>query len=198
MPGCNKRYTDPSSLRKHVRTHGHYYRDEEKPKSKVPSTSPPTPTSTVIVHPLRTVVPQSPTKSPSMITSPPILSTQSIITGASLMTTPSLTRLMPVSPMVPTLMHIPNYTSNPLLSSTILTPMSTHTVTAHADNIMTISPTSPMKLELNTDKSSQDPDKCQDGPLDLSTSTQSDPDTEIDVVEQDSANFASSKWELLH
>ena len=32
MPGCDKRYTDPSSLRKHVKTHGHYFK--QLPASK--------------------------------------------------------------------------------------------------------------------------------------------------------------------
>ena len=39
MPGCNKRYTDPSSLRKHVRTHGHYYRGEVLQPAKIPLSS---------------------------------------------------------------------------------------------------------------------------------------------------------------
>ena len=52
QPGCNKRYTDPSSLRKHVRTHGHFYRTGEKSagspprdNNKVVKTSPTSPTS---------------------------------------------------------------------------------------------------------------------------------------------------------
>lgn len=40
MPGCEKRYTDPSSLRKHIKTHGHYFRTlPSNPASKRIKTS---------------------------------------------------------------------------------------------------------------------------------------------------------------
>lgn len=40
--GCNKRYTDPSSLRKHVKTYGHYTRPEPTPTSSATISAPDT------------------------------------------------------------------------------------------------------------------------------------------------------------
>lgn len=36
-PGCSKRYTDPSSLRKHVKAYKHFTNDKENPKQDVQS-----------------------------------------------------------------------------------------------------------------------------------------------------------------
>lgn len=43
MPGCHKRYTDPSSLRKHIKAHGHFITREQQELLKLqpPTKAPP-------------------------------------------------------------------------------------------------------------------------------------------------------------
>ncbi|XP_060063524.1 zinc finger protein GLIS2-like [Ylistrum balloti] len=192
MPGCNKRYTDPSSLRKHVRTHGHYYRENEKQIAKnnksLYLSNIPTPVS-----------PSLTTSSPhGSIHSPPVNRFLPLSPGSILPPSPMPSQLMSVH----NIMHVSSFTSNPLLSSTMLsTPVTTtQTTSTQTDRILSsLSPTSPIKLDLSTDKSSDDQDeKCQDGPLDLTTNTSSETDTDIEVGDREVSNFSTSKWDLIH
>ncbi|XP_069130704.1 zinc finger protein GLIS2-like [Argopecten irradians] len=192
MPGCNKRYTDPSSLRKHVRTHGHYYRENEKQIAKnnksLYLSNIPTPLS-----------PSLPPSSPHpSVHSPPVNRFLPLSPGSIIPHSPMPSQMMSVH----NIMHVSNFTSNPLLSSTMLsTPVTTtQTTSTQTDRILSsLSPTSPIKLDLSTDKSSDDQDeKCQDGPLDLTTNTSSETDTDIEVGDRDDSNFSSSKWDLIH
>jgi len=194
MPGCNKRYTDPSSLRKHVRTHGHYYRENERQLSKTKSAF----SSNIPSAPMSPSGLQHLHHSPShpAISSPPISRLLALSPGSVIPHTLS-PHMLPVHNM----MHVTNFPSNPLLSSTMLSPLvTTQTTSTQTEGMITsLSPISPIKLNLSNDKSPDDSDeKCQDGPLDLTTNTSSEPDTEMDDSDRDNANFPSSKWELIH
>ena len=63
QPGCGKRYTDPSSLRKHVKIYGHLKKNEEQQQvTLIPSPSPPSGSSSLGASP----VPLAPTP-PSLL-----------------------------------------------------------------------------------------------------------------------------------
>lgn len=191
MPGCNKRYTDPSSLRKHVRTHGHYYRSGESDNLSSKSKN----------H-LTQMLPNIPSSVPSHHGLLPLTTV-----------TPPVNRLLPLSPngllpstvspqllSVHSAMNVSNFTSNPLLSSAILTnPVPTQTISTQTDSVSaSLPPGSPIKMDLNgAEKIAVDSEgKCQDGPLDLTTSPTTDSD--IDVGERENVNFTPSKWELIN
>ncbi|CAG2208142.1 GLIS2 [Mytilus edulis] len=188
MPGCNKRYTDPSSLRKHVRTHGHYYREEngKQKSSKVSST-----------------MPQQQPIFPSVKLQIPSVS-QSPTSPVNPLMSMSPNKLMPHS--IPThihplhnILHVSNFTSNPMLSSTILTPSSaTHSTSTQTEGvIISLSPNSPLKMDIGGEKlGNEEDDKIQDGPLDLSTSPSAESD--ILVGHRDSSTFSTGKWELIN
>ncbi|XP_071126704.1 zinc finger protein GLIS1-like [Mytilus edulis] len=188
MPGCNKRYTDPSSLRKHVRTHGHYYREEngKQKSSKVSST-----------------MPQQQPIFPSVKLQIPSVS-QSPTSPVNPLMSMSPNKLMPHS--MPThihplhnILHVSNFTSNPMLSSTILTPSSaTHSTSTQTEGvIISLSPNSPLKMDNGGEKlGNEEDDKIQDGPLDLSTSPSAESD--ILVGHRESSTFSTGKWELIN
>lgn len=181
MPGCNKRYTDPSSLRKHVRTHGHYYREEdEKNRNKIPASlqqqQPIFPVTKLQISP-------SP-MNPMMTMSP-----------SKLMPHNMPTHLHPLH----NVLHVSSFTSNPMLSSTILTHSSaTQTISTQTEGvIVSISPNSPLKVDIGGEKfGGEDYDKSQDRPLDLSTS----PSNESDILtgHREHSNFNAGKWELIN
>lgn len=185
MPGCNKRYTDPSSLRKHVRTHGHHFRegnDKQKFKTSTPLPQPMYPSSKLQLTP--PTMPQTSPVNPLMTLSPNKL----------------MPHNMPLH-MHPlhNILHVSNFTSNPMLSSTILTQASTtHTISTQTEGvIVSLSPNSPLKVDINGEKlGTEEDDKCQEGPLDLSTS----PSTESDILvgHRESSNFSTGKWELIN
>ncbi|KAK3100028.1 hypothetical protein FSP39_013647 [Pinctada imbricata] len=183
MPGCNKRYTDPSSLRKHVRTHGHYFRSESDPTNSRSSctnnnstthhTSLTSNTSnnSTANHLSLSSIPSTKNNQPTQLNG---LASNSVVhqtIGPVLFSVHNL--IQPVA-------------SNPLLSSALLTTgCSNPTRQSHTDNITNISPTSPFKLDLQAGKLSPDEDDKshtdldlqagklspdQDGPLDLTTS----------------------------
>jgi hypothetical protein len=86
-----------------------------------------------------------------------------------------------------------------MLSSTILTQASTtHTISTQTEGvIVSLSPNSPLKVDINGEKlGTEEDDKCQEGPLDLSTS----PSTESDILvgHRESSNFSTGKWELIN
>lgn len=179
MPGCNKRYTDPSSLRKHVRTHGHYYREEdEKNRNKAPVSLP----QHQPVFPITKIqIPSSP-MNPVMTMSPSKLVPHNM--------PPHIHPLHNV-------LHVSSFTSNPMLSSTILTQATQSISTQTEGVIVSVSPNSPLKVEISGEKYvTDDYDKSQDRPLDLSTS----PSTESDILtgHREHSNFNAGKWELIH
>lgn len=181
MPGCNKRYTDPSSLRKHVRTHGHYFREgNEKQKFKL-SPSLPQPQPMFPSSKMQVSSPVSPIN-PMMTLSPNKLLTHSMASH--------------IHPLH-NILHVSNFTSNPMLSSTILMQSSaTQTISTQTEGVVvSLSPNSLLKVDINGEKLEED-DKCQDGPLDLSTS----PSTESDILvgHRDGSNFSTAKWELIN
>ncbi|XP_062569107.1 zinc finger protein ZIC 3-like [Saccostrea cucullata] len=168
MPGCNKRYTDPSSLRKHVRTHGHYFNgenDSKSSKSKSPE--------------LRRSPPENP--------SPPISSNPSPTSVNqklySIPTSCILQQSMPAHYMSPHGI----FPSNPMLSSAVLTGGLQSMSIPAADSLVTVSPSSPIKLDIESDKLSLET-KCQDGPLDLTTSSPST-GSDVDVGDRDGPHF---------
>ena len=178
MPGCNKRYTDPSSLRKHVRTHGHYFNGEndgKTPKSKSPDQgrSPPHNKSPPI---------------PSNISSPSCVNQKFFGISTSC---PILPQNVPTHYMSPHCI----FPSNPMLSSAMLSsgslqPMSVPPV----DAMVTVSPSSPIKLDIESDKLSLE-SKCQDGPLDLTTSS---PSTGSDGGDREGPHFHQNGSSSIH
>lgn len=184
LPGCNKRYTDPSSLRKHVRTHGHYLYDTAD-SSKIKQDS---------------------SQSISILTLP-----------ANVMTNPAICRdgltnqancrdglTNPLLSFQNNIMHTPGLMSNPLLSSTIInSPITTQTTATQTDKLsvsLAVSPESPThKVDLGQDGSILETEgKCQDSPLDLSTSPVSLPGNSEVCTEDSVSSSYSSKWDLIH
>ena len=166
MPGCNKRYTDPSSLRKHVRTHGHYFRENEQAENsplhstnsgahsfQLEQVSPTGSVDTSVVSGIQNI--------------PPTLFQYSPLAGIE------------VGGHAGRIIQLPGFSPNPLLSSTILTnSVLTNNISTQTEGIVTIATqrTSPQLSNLSPKKEIQDgafmesDDKCQECPLDLSTS----------------------------
>lgn len=164
MPGCNKRYTDPSSLRKHVRTHGHYFNGENESKTSK-SKSP----DQLRSSPHNKSPPIPPNSSPSCIS-------QKLF---SISTSCILPQSVPAHYMSPHGI----FPSNPMLSSAVLPGGLQAMSVPAADGMVTVSPSSP--LDFDSDKLSLE-SKCQDGPLDLTTSS---PSTGSDVGDREGPNF---------
>ena len=155
-PGCHKRYTDPSSLRKHIKTHGHFFRSRE-----------------------RDLQPQNDHLAQA---SPVTLMTKDLtkpITGNALLT---LTQSGILNHSLPTqvisiqgnMLHISTLASNPLLSSTVTSVVNSHrhstsTQTDVASDVTLTAVDSPVK-ELQEAGILDEGGKEQETPLDLSTS----------------------------
>ena len=174
MPGCSKRYTDPSSLRKHVRTHGHFFRENEQSENsqvhssisgaqnfQLEQVSPPGGVSMPVLTGIPTIPqPGIPTIPQPLFQYPPLAAME---TGGH----------------AGRMIQLPGFSPNPLLSSTILTnSVLTNNISTQTDNIVTIATqrTSPQLSNLSPKKDMQgstfmeSDDKCQESPLDLSTS----------------------------
>lgn len=173
MPGCNKRYTDPSSLRKHVRTHGHYFNGENESKSSKSKSPDQLRSSPNNKSPL---IP--PNSSPSCIS-------QKLF---SISTSCILPQSVPAHYMSPHGI----FPSNPMLSSAVLPGGLQAMSVPAADGMVTVSPSSPLDFE--SDKLSLE-SKCQDGPLDLTTSS---PSTGSDVGDREGPNFHQNGNSSIH
>lgn len=173
MPGCNKRYTDPSSLRKHVRTHGHYFNGENESKTSK-SKSP----DQLRSSPNNKSPPIPPNSSPSCIS-------QKLF---SISTSCILPQSVPAHYMSPHGI----FPSNPMLSSAVLQGGLQAMSVPAADGMVTVSPSSPLDFE--SDKLSLE-SKCQDGPLDLTTSS---PSTGSDVGDREGPNFHQNGNSTIH
>lgn len=177
MPGCNKRYTDPSSLRKHVRTHGHYFNGENESKTPKSKSSD-----------QRGSSPQN--KSPPIPSSPsPSCGNQKLF---SIPTSCMLPQSVPAHYMSPHGI----FPSNPMLSSAVLTGGLQTISVPPADSFVTVSPSSPIKLEMESEKLSVE-NKCQEGPLDLTTSS---PPTgsDVDVGDREGPHFSQNGNSSIH
>lgn len=170
MPGCNKRYTDPSSLRKHVRTHGHYFRENGlSNNSSVHSTSP-----TAQNNNLDQLSPTG-----SIINSSVPSSNSSVPSSIQNLQSPMF-HFSPLANMeggqVGRIMQLPGLASNPLLSSTILTnSVLTNSISTQTEGVVTMttqtpSPQSSPKKVFHEGALVDSDEKCQECPLDLSTS----------------------------
>lgn len=201
MPGCNKRYTDPSSLRKHVRTHGHYFRENGRSEnSSVHSTSP-----TAQNNKLGQL---SPTGSVNVAVPSSIQNLQS-----------PLFHFPPHANMegshVGRIMQIPGLASNPLLSSTIITnSVLTNSISTQTDGVIAIatktpSPQSSPKKVLHDGALMETDEKCQECPLDLSTSPTSPGIASEELINsqivsstspsrQEAGEVVSPRWEVMN
>ena len=181
MPGCNKSYTDPSSLRKHVKTHGHYFRGDQPLLAEGSSKVKCLQNNTVVT-----------------------------LTGNGVLNHSLPTQV--ISIQHGNVVHISKLASNPLLTSTVLTPggvsMPSQLCASQADmssqlpasGPVTIVPESAAIKDLpggGAEESSllEEERKCQETPLDLSTSpmAQDPPD---DHPHDDVTGSYALKWEF--
>lgn len=199
MPGCIKRYTDPSSLRKHVRTHGHYFRENEQSENSV-------------VH----------SKSSSSQNnkleqlSPSVSIINSTVPSSSVNVQPPQFQFAPLPGIDIThsgrLMQIPGFSSTPLLSSAILSnSVLTNTISTQTDGVATMATRktlqqpSPQKV-IQEDALSELNDKYQECPLDLSTSpsissldyNSSQAASPGSPASQEVREVVSPRWEVLN
>ncbi|KAK3600030.1 hypothetical protein CHS0354_012711 [Potamilus streckersoni] len=227
MPGCNKRYTDPSSLRKHVRTHGHYFH-ETSSDSKTQTNSTISISSHSSQHsidsgfcsrmlpspngfhaqPMPSPIPTLPLPHPHIIPIPGGLGSGSLL--STIASSPLL------NGSINSIIHMPGLTSNPLLSSALLTPVPTQTISTQTEGEIVISHHSPPPHFQRTsrngdivhDGASLDTDeKSQDCPLDLTTnpiSPQGDASLVSPVSPHDhsgsdaSTDDVTHRWELIN
>ncbi|XP_064637044.1 zinc finger protein GLI4-like [Lineus longissimus] len=166
MPGCGKRYTDPSSLRKHVKTHGHFWRESylKNGYDQLEMTC---------IGDAETDLSRS-TDVSNSDNSPIFSSTNSnCVVSSVVFTTPMITTV-PQSSFTPQIisvqgstMEISDLSSNPLLTSTVLTngASSQHDCTKeHLSDLRLKDLVSDGAVEVLENE------KGQDTPLDLSTS----------------------------
>lgn len=214
MPACNKRYTDPSSLRKHVRTHGHYYGSSGGIGSKDLAQQIQLQGSR-LGNSVITISQKDINK--SIMTSGKTLGKCSPMSPSSVL----LPVCQPGSMCVPTspcslgldslpgmaglggVLHMPRLSSNPLLSSTMLS-VPTQTISTQTD-VLEVYDTKPPLLLPFSHKCHQQVGVCdvqrgcQDCPLDLTTGPASPPtsDTIMAQTSTDSIVSDSTKWDMV-
>ncbi|XP_013378895.1 zinc finger protein GLIS2 [Lingula anatina] len=204
-PSCNKRYTDPSSLRKHIKTNSHYFRGGDIVNNHHTSNIPPH-------HPMPKMMDNHQSMLlPTVFPHHPAAGLPVSYGGGGGNGLLNPTASLPAHHVISiqsSMLPLSTLASNPLLSSAViaLSGPVTQSISTQTDRMVssTDSNTSESPKNLSTDTEMLDEDvdetKCQDTPLDLSTS----PILAHDSNHGDSnhsdpvGSGYSSKWELIN